>query len=225
MKRSWKIEALRFIATMGIAIFHFEWIYIGHPVYFQHFYLWVEFFFVLSGFFLAKNCKEKKQSALNYTWQHVKKLWPQYIIAFVFSFVVYCFVNKISGHAVLGVLWKTKWEMIFFQLFGFDANAPVINGVTGYIPALLVGSLIIYYFLDKYYEITVNLFAPILPIMIYAHMINTYGNISQWMEYEDWCTIGCLRGIAGILIGVLAYEIGRKRMSGGGILHLRKGDL
>lgn len=61
MKRSWKIEALRFIATMGIAIFHFEWIYIGHPVYFQHFYLWVEFFFVLSGFFWLKIVKKRNR--------------------------------------------------------------------------------------------------------------------------------------------------------------------
>lgn len=37
--RDWRIEFLRFMVTLGIAIFHFEWIYLGHPVFFGHFYL------------------------------------------------------------------------------------------------------------------------------------------------------------------------------------------
>lgn len=75
--RDWRIEAIRFIATLSIAIFHFEWIYLEKPVYFRHFYIWVEFFFVLSGFFLAKNVeksvdKEDELSSLNYVMHMIK---------------------------------------------------------------------------------------------------------------------------------------------------------
>ena len=210
--RDWRIELLRFMATLGIAIFHFEWIYLGHPVFFRHFYLFVEFFFVLSGFFLAKNAKKNKSeddyASLKYAYGQAKKLWPPYFIAFLFSFFVYCLVNNVRGTNILWVLWQSKWETIYFQLSGFDPTAPVINGVTAYIPALLFGSLIIHYMYTKHYRLTVNVLSIVSPVFIYSHIVITYGNLSQWMVYENWYTVGIIRGIAGILIGVLAFEVG-----------------
>lgn len=35
--RNSTIELLRFIATMGIAVFHFEWLYNGSSIYCTHF--------------------------------------------------------------------------------------------------------------------------------------------------------------------------------------------
>lgn len=210
--RDWRIELLRFIATLGIAIFHFEWIYLGHPVYFRHFYLFVEFFFILSGFFLAKNVKRTENNddyaSLKYTYHQAKKLWVPYFIAFIFSFWVYCLVNNVKGLNVLWLLWQSKWEIIYFQLSGFDPTAPVINGVTAYIPALLFAGLIVYYMLSKHYRLTVNILAVVLPVLIYSHIVITYGNLSQWLVYENWYTVGIIRGIAGILIGVFAFEVG-----------------
>lgn len=200
------------MVTLGIAIFHFEWIYLGHPVFFGHFYLFVEFFFVLSGFFLAKNAKENKSEddyvSLKYVYGQAKKLWPPYFIAFLFSFFVYCLVNNVKGMNVLWVLWQSKWEIIYFQLSGFDPTAPTINGVTAYIPALLFGTLIIHYMYTKHYRLTVNVLATVLPVFIYSHIVVTYGNLSQWMVYENWYTVGIIRGIAGISIGVFAFEVG-----------------
>lgn len=212
--RDSRIELLRFFATICIAIFHFEWIYIGNPVYFRHFYIWVEFFFVLSGFFLARNIDRANDdlfASFFYVIRQAKKMWPPYIIAFLFSFVVFCIANKISDVcSILNVLWKSKWEMVYFQLSGFELAAPVINGVTAYIPALLGASLVVHYCLQNHYKITINILAPMLPVFIYSHIINTYGNLSQWMPYENWYTVGLLRALAGMLLGVLAYEVGYK---------------
>ncbi len=117
MKRDWMIEALRFLATCSIAMFHFKWIYLGHPVYFQHFYLWVEFFFVLSGFFLAKNAienldKDNIFGPIEYTKKQAIKLWKPYILAFIFSFFVYCLVNEVRGFRnIISTLFAAKWEI------------------------------------------------------------------------------------------------------------------
>lgn len=159
--RNTMIELLRFFATINIAIFHFEWIYLDGPVYFSHNYLWVEFFFVLSGFFLAQNVKKAMNdpfASLKYTFDQAKKLWPPYIIAFVFSFTVYCIMYDIDDiYLVLNILWKSKWEMFYLQLSGFDPTAPVINGVTMYISVLLFAGLFIHYCLRNHYSITINL--------------------------------------------------------------------
>lgn len=198
MKRDWRIELVRVITTFGIAIFHFEWIYMGHPTYFQHFYLWVEFFFVLSGFFVAKNYKQNSDGecgCIHYVWNQVKKLWPPYIWAFAFSFVVYCICNSIDDvRNIMSLLWRAKWEIVFLQLSGFDGAAPVINGVTAYIPALLFSCLVLTYLLRYHNRLTINVIAPICPILIYSHILIKYGNLSQWVEYENWTTVGLLRG-------------------------------
>ena len=214
-KRDWMIEGVRFLATCSIAVFHFEWIYLGCPIYFQHFYIWVEFFFVLSGFFCAKNVLHNKEdsffSPLKYVGKQAIKLWRPYIVAFIFSFIVYCMVNEIRNLGdVLITLFAAKWEIFFLQLSGFDSGAPVINGVTAYIPALLFASLVIYYMIKRHFMLFINIIIPILPIFIYAHIINLYGNLSQWMAFENWYTIGILRGLAGTLIGAGAYIYGNE---------------
>ena len=52
------VEFYRFIAAICIALFHYEWVYMGTSRYLGHLYIFVEFFFVLSGFFLAQNCNK-----------------------------------------------------------------------------------------------------------------------------------------------------------------------
>lgn len=211
-KRLWSIELVRFLATLGIAVFHFEWIYMEHPVYFQHFYLFVEFFFVLSGFFLAKNIEninsEDDLLPIKYLWGQIKKLWPPFFVAFLFSFVIFCLRYSIRmPKDIILTFWQAKYELLFLQLSGFDLSAPIINGVTAYIPALLAASLIISYFLVYHHKLTINFLSIVVPIIVYSHIIITYGNLSQWLGWENWITVGVLRGIAGMLIGVFAYEM------------------
>lgn len=98
-KRNWSIEVFRFMATISIAIYHFEWIYLKKPINFIHFYIFVEFFFVLSGFFLAYNAikdKKSKRDTLDYILIEIKKLFPIYLMGFIFSFVTFHVVNNIS---------------------------------------------------------------------------------------------------------------------------------
>lgn len=213
--RDYAVEFLRFLATVGIAIFHFEWIYVGHPVYFVHFYILVEFFFVLSGFFLAKKVVSQDDYTMfcvvQSTAKETIKLWKPYIICFAFCFFVYCLRFEIVDVGeIFRLLWNCKWEILFFQLSGFDVNAPIINGVTSYIPALLVASAVITYLIIEHRKLTQNILVFIVPVFIYSHIIDVYGNLSQWSMFENWYTIGILRGLAGCLVGVGAYIYGER---------------
>gem|GEM_PF-5266948 len=202
-------------------MFHFEWIYIGTPVFLQHFYLWVEFFFVLSGFFLARNTEGKLQgngimNSVEYTFRQAKKMYPSYLIGFIFSFIVYCKVCQIEGcRNTLKLLWHSKWEIAYLQLSGIEQTAPTINGVTSYIPALLAASLILHYLLCNHRKFTTNIVSVLAPIAIYSHIMNTYGNLSQWIPYENWYTIGILRAIAGMSLGIFAYSTINCKTGGG----------
>ena len=64
MKRNGKIELLRFIFCMGVLFFHIDKYLLNAPVYnlgpirlsfFHHGAMGVEFFFLVSGFFMARS--------------------------------------------------------------------------------------------------------------------------------------------------------------------------
>ncbi len=51
------IELFRFLGTLAIMLYHFEWLYVGKSVFLTNHYIWVEMFFVLSGFFIASKAR------------------------------------------------------------------------------------------------------------------------------------------------------------------------
>lgn len=50
--RNGLIEIARFFAAVFMALYHFEWVFLSESKYFTHLYIFVEFFFVISGFLL-----------------------------------------------------------------------------------------------------------------------------------------------------------------------------
>ena len=93
------VELYRFLAAAGIALYHFEYVYMGSGNFLAHFYIFVEFFFVLSGFFMAQNSHSasEEQTAWNYVWRQVKKLYPLYLVAIIFTAWVTHFLMAGSG--------------------------------------------------------------------------------------------------------------------------------
>lgn len=76
--RMFQLDGLRGIAAFMIVFYHLDIVYsIGGP--FQRGYLFVDLFFLLSGFVLAVSTEKKLQSgigAVEFTWARFKRLWP-----------------------------------------------------------------------------------------------------------------------------------------------------
>jgi peptidoglycan/LPS O-acetylase OafA/YrhL len=76
--RMFQLDGLRGIAAFMIVFYHLDIVYgIGGP--FQRGYLFVDLFFLLSGFVLAVSTEKKLNSgigALEFTWARFKRLWP-----------------------------------------------------------------------------------------------------------------------------------------------------
>lgn len=76
--RMFQLDGLRGIAAFLIVFYHLDIVYgIGGP--FQRGYLYVDLFFLLSGFVLAVSTEKKLLGgigALEFTWSRFKRLWP-----------------------------------------------------------------------------------------------------------------------------------------------------
>lgn len=212
--RDGKIEILRFIAGLAIAIYHFEWVYFSRPIYFQHFYIWVELFFVISGFFIAFAVSKTYGGGVNvspfrYIFLRIRKIYPLYLMGFIFSFIVTNIVNMVPIVFWISHLWKAKWEILLCSQFGFDGNITIYNagGAAGQLSVLFICSLIIYELLEKHKSTYINIIAPVMIIVGIGRIINNYGNLSQWMQYDGFFTAGIIRGFADMSVGVLAATV------------------
>ena len=209
------IELFRFLAAVSIVAYHYEFVYKGKSIYLQHFYIWVEFFFILSGFFIAANAMKKSEiDSIDFMINEFKKLYPIYVIGFCISFIVYHMTGAGEFKHILASLWDSKNELFLLNMFVPDTGNPIMNlgGPPQYIGTLLLCTLILHFLVTKHRNIYVAVIGPLAVIIGYLHIYNLYGNISQWMAYNGFLYVGIIRGFAGMSLGALAYLVLLPRM-------------
>ncbi len=212
-QRDGKIELVRFLAALSIAMYHFEWIYIGHPVLLQHFYIWVELFFLISGFFLYFSMDnedrkgEYRSSSFGYVFSQLKKIYPLYLTGFLFTYVVTNMVEQLPLGQWAAALWGAKWEILLGVMYGFGGSVYNKGGAPEQISALLLGSLILHFLITRHRPVFVNVIAPLTVIIGFGRIINIYGNMSQWMAFDGYINIGLLRGVADMCAGALCAAV------------------
>lgn len=209
-KRNGNIEIWRFVAGISIAVYHFEWLYIGGPVYLQHFYIWVEFFYVISGFFLAVNISRDMNGESNpwrYVFAQIKKVYPVYLLSFICCFVIKNYIMGWTNYRE--AVWNAKWEILLCNMAGFNSNVEIYNkgGAGAFISALLIGSLFISYFIYYHRKAYMYAVGPLMVLAGYSYILNHHGNLSQWMALDTWggiFNVGVIRACADMSVGAVA---------------------
>ena len=216
---------LRFLFALAILFFHIhkrfavsENIHIGNTglLFFNHGYIGVEFFFLVSGYLLAAGCYSKRELSTEFIgtetaqmmWKKIKNIFPYHIFAMILTIIVnaYFLENTVSGryHYVID-----SWASVFFlQVFGFDSTW--VNKLTWYLDVWLMVTFIFYYFLRKHYETFVKIICPLLALFVLGYMAHEYNSIAGidgWTGHFYKCF---LRGLAEMALGCSAYSLTRQ---------------
>ncbi|MGN0204634.1 MAG: acyltransferase family protein [Coprococcus sp.] len=224
-----KIEFYRFICCLYVLLFHVEKYILGeaslkegiHPAFFPHGSMGVEFFFILSGFFLAQSVYKQYQNTdvnlvsdqvlskeyLVFMKNKYLRIFPQHFIAFILTFIVFCIVNRVNIKGILLLLYDSVPNLFLFQMAGISFKN--INHVEWYISCMLIAMAIIYPLCRKWYYQFTRFFAPLLCLLLCGYMIYTTGaltGVSVWMgiAYKS-----LFRAIAEVAIGTTAFEMSR----------------
>lgn len=209
-QKKYGVELYRFIITITVCLHHFR-LYAESVLPYGGGYLGVDFFFIVSGFFLyehsqrrsAHNASEALKEAAKYTIQRYQRLFPQYLFILIISIVTYgCVMDVRLGFSQLGAL-ISKLLMIDGIYVHSQLN---IMPQGWYCSSLLFGSALIYYLCIRYKQNFVKRLAPFFIIGIYALFFFKYGNLNLYTQYGFVITIGCLRGIAGLCLGCVLHE-------------------
>ncbi len=212
-KRIGEIEILRFLFCLLIVVFHCNTRIIHHQegYDFQFLcaprgYIGVEFFFMLSGFFMAHSTQRMRADApdraaqyLRFLWKKYVSVFPYHIIAFVLLFVKLC--ADLKGFS-LNLLFKVLPNFFLIQRSGIKYYD--VNSVEWYISAMLLAMAVILPFAVKYKDTYAKYIAPVSALIIYGfllHRSGALGNIHAWTSVGFKCF---WRALAGINLGFFA---------------------
>lgn len=210
MKRNQKnclLEFWRFVFCMAVLAFHFfirtEW------DYFHAGYLGVEFFFLVSGYFIGayyeKHQKGQKflirlKSVWTYAVSRIRRLYPLYLLALVFMLVVKTVINGWKAGEIVGAVKNCLAEFFLLQWTTFGNEVLISAG--WFVPAVFFGGLLFVALLALMGRVGGFLIAPLISIVIYGYYFRLIGKIDVIFSFHS-----VLRGIAGIGFGVFVYFV------------------
>ena len=206
---------------MAVLFFHAEKYFLGepdklggfHPYFFVHGAVGVEFFFVCSGFFLARSVSRDVQKggsdigsdSVRFMLHKIRSIAPVHIIFFVISFISLIIVRSWGFAETLKRAVDSIPSFFLIQMLGFKGTSP--NHVSWYLSVMLISMFVIYPFARKHYSTFVKAIAPMLALFILGHLFFKYSSLTGVMVVDGIFYKSMLRGFAEILVGMTTYEI------------------
>lgn len=199
----------RIIFTNMIAAFHFGIVYyIDKDLgMLNGWYIAVEFFFIVSGFLLYRQCKSDKYATnIEFIKDKYFNIYPIYIICFTIMFMVKTADNP-AGRVAL--LQDSFWEIIGLHCIGLDRGWDYVSGTSWYISTLFICGFFLYYLLKNHERITVNFLIPLCIMVFYSWFYRKARMLDfHIVDIEGFFINGALmRGIAGMGLGVIAERL------------------
>lgn len=211
------IELERFLACLIIFSFHTEGLFISG-------WIFVEFFFMLSGYFAVKHFQSRPDQSLQnanrpilYTMRKFRRLLPYTTVAFVYNVCVVTCIYNLKGKTLL--LWLAYLPLNILLLPGtgvMPSNVAVTENLyTGhmmeeslwYICVMIAVLPIMLYIISYLWEKFGFFLVSLLPLFLYGYLIRLDGTIHGWHEQHLTFFALDIRALAGLLMGGGVYYV------------------
>lgn len=210
--KNYSIELLRFLFAIFIILYHYySFILKGSasPLFFMHAYMGDEFFFMVSGFFLANSITKKIQSPDKKTSGYIISRIKGIAIPYYISWVL-CFIGlhiSINYKETLHDLLNSIYELLFLGMAGFK-NGYYSNDPTWYVSAFFIIILIFAPIAEKFKDNYFRRTAPIVSLLCYGIIaLNTNTLYAPHTIMFNFIYKGIIRCAAGIHAGFYIYSL------------------
>ena len=232
MKKNGKLEFYRFVFCLAILFYHMEKYLIGEPEYrgigfglVSHGSMGVEYFFMLSGFFLAKTAlkrhsalsgvplfsRESSSDSARFLLRKYLRIFPEHTVAFILTLIVNLFSRYTRGvltpASSVFYLIDNFFSFFLLQMSGLlYANA---NQIEWYLSAMLIAMAVIYPLCRRYYYGFTRCAAPLISLLILGSLYYNTGSLTTVGAWTPLGFKGLLRAFADIMLGTSAFELSR----------------
>ena len=218
-KRYYSIQLLRFIFCVVIVNYHFFSHYLRDAVGLKNFfcrgYLGDEFFFMVSGFFLAqavmKSAQDEKDTRpFYYTLRRISKIAVPYYATWLLCFIGGRISEIMSGNPahVISSLLNSIYELTFVEMLGFK-DGLYSNALSWYFSALIISIFVIYPFLQHFKKKYLLIVAPLVGFSLLARLSMEFDYLYYPHKIFPNFPImkGMVRAFADVNLGVFIFGI------------------
>ncbi len=216
-------DILKFAASLMIVFAHMIQIFglFDHYPVTDALAVYVELFFIISGFFLMSHvdalASDTEETTAGYLLHKCGGFFGALCIVNAVHFFFFCYFNDI--HTASGVLWKLwhfKWEFLMLQCGNFiqnpQFNTDYLVGPAWYLSAMMITQAVLYPLARYYRKDFVRIICPLMIVFVYCFAMQKYGTINMGKDITYLLPDSLHRAFAGQCCGVIAYEAsGRAR--------------
>lgn len=213
--RNGEIELCRGVFCLVVYLFHVSLDSSSPITLFPLGQIGVEFFFLLSGLFMASAAWKRReedtrnlgQESLLYVIRKYISMFPYHAFAFIITFIM-ILIKKAPGFVEIIERCLVALPQFFLIHLSGMSESRVLS-IEWYISSMLLAMLIIYPLLRKFYNIYIYVAGPLSALFILGYMYTNIGNLLHKYEWAGITTMAVWRAIAIMNLGCLAYEIGK----------------
>lgn len=207
------IEFYRFLFSAIICLFHFKTYAQTDPLPFVSGYLVVEFFLMLSGFFLAQSAYRGRESngtklrrlgadCVRYAAGRYKRLFPHYLFAVLCLAAVRILI--LENMTVERWLSEGLTEIFMLQSVG---DTYTLSVVLWFSSALFLASVFVYTLARLLGPSCVRMVFPFLTIVIWWWLISNNDSLDVTFSRHLLVSDGFWRAAAGLMAGCICFEV------------------
>ena len=211
-KRNGAIDFWRFVFSICIVLCHViylnsygKWIEEG-KFWFAGFYIGVEYFFLVSGFLMAKSANKSEgiNGYVQFILNKLRGFYPDYLFAFCLSILV---MNLAKGPYIF-VFPDNLYDLALMQMFGLGGTNFIVGG-SWYLSAMLISMAILFPVLcnKNKFEIFLRCGAPLVSLFLLGWLYRQEGTLAIAAQWNGFFAKGILRAIAELCLGCVAYDV------------------
>lgn len=201
--RNTSIEALRFVFICIICLWHCR----DFAPWLNHGYIAVEFYFILSGYFIHQSfLRHPDIGVFEFTWKKVKRFFAPFCISVFLLMLLdrkqYFYLSEFTADGILSTYYKHIHEFFFCQGMGLT-GVPGINHPLWYISVLIFGGSLLYSILRNFPKKSTSLFFPAICIFVFPFILSNGSCSLQNYGIIFGLQVWMLRGIAEMALGIM----------------------
>lgn len=217
-KRNGEIDLLRFLFSVIIVLHHFTFSYDLNIC--KQGYIGVEFFFLVSGYLMAKSAKKiilqknklESSEIANLSWsfitKKIKSFYVYYVGAIFLQIIIRNFIIQHDSLVSLISSFLRSIPTFTLTFMGFNNNSVSLYvGSTWYLSAMIIAIFILFPLLLKNFEGFSKLFFPVFSMFIMGYLYTTNKSIANWQGWSGLCFNGVLRALGEISLGASLFVL------------------